>query len=61
MYPTTSVPESPDYWMRLAGTEWVPDNLPPKPGEVASVIAYRCNACAKTFRLVIELPAPPVH
>jgi len=59
IYPTVVVPDAPDYWMRLAGEEWVASTLEPEEGEVATQVSYRCNPCRKTFRLVIPGPVAP--
>ena len=55
--PRVPTPERPDFWMRLAGEDWLPTVEPPHRGEVASVVGYTCNPCGTTFRLVIAQSA----
>jgi hypothetical protein len=51
--PLVPPPARPDFWMRLAGEEWLPTLAAPHPGEVAASLGYTCAPCAKSFRLVM--------
>lgn len=50
-----SLSGQPDFWLRLAGEEWLPSLDGPQEGEVAVVsLVYGCATCGTTFRLVVS-------
>jgi len=52
---TLAAPMSPDFWVRVrpeSGWRFTPDA--PTAEERATVLAYRCGFCRKTFRLALS-------
>ena len=54
--PILAAPAKPDFWMRLAGPEWVADTGGPQPDDATTSVSFRCRSCDKTFRLVLSRP-----
>lgn len=55
---TLAAPSSPDLWVRVRRSgrwSFTPDA--PVDEERATVLAYRCGFCSKTFRMAFAVPA----
>jgi hypothetical protein len=51
--PTFEDTKHPDGWVRHGGAaNWEVSSRPPEKGEVQSEVAYRCEPCRKTYRLL---------